>query len=408
MKKVAYALSLAFVVLTFWACTKEMDDVIKPRTLDRSALNADYSDLVAQGWNVPSTNNARISLGRVLFYDTKLSFNNTISCGSCHKQQFAFSDNTPFSPGFKGVNSLRNSKPIQNIGAFGQSLFWDGRADSLAMLVTMPIQNHIEMGFEKVQNLPAKLANEEYYAQLFKDAFGTEEITVGRITTAMRDFISIIRSSSSRMEQLQNGGIINGPNPPPFIGGGGFNIWNNTVAGFTPEENEGMQLFVGKARCSNCHSGSNLEGWDNANNGLEVEYTDKGIGALHPGQNMDGMFKIPALRNIELTGPYMHDGRLKTLEDVVDFYDSGVQASANLDYRLRDIPGGVGGVFVGGPFEGDGIIFDPNGGQDLTKFGPVKLGLTAHEKHALVAFLKTLTDHKFITDQRLSNPFRVQ
>ncbi len=405
MKKVAYALTISAIVVTFWACTKELEDVVQNRTLDRSTLNADYTDLFNMGWGIPPTTNARISLGRVLFYDTKLSFNNTVSCGSCHKQQFAFADNSAFSMGFKGEKSLRNSKGIQNIAANGQPLFWDSRADSLGQLVTMPIQNHIEMGFEKVHNLPAKLANESYYADLFTQAFGDGEITIPRITIAMRDFIAIIRSGNTRFEQLQNGGgIIGNPIAPQQ----GFNLWGtNTVAGFTQAENEGLALFLGKARCANCHSGSlNLEGWENVNNGLDVTYADKGVGALpNSGAGMDGAFRTPGLRNIELTGPYMHDGRFKTLEEVVEFYNSGVQNHANLDWRMRDVPGGTGG---GGPFfgEGDGI-FDPNT-DDASQFGPARLGLTATEKQSLVAFLKTLTDRTFTADQRFSNPFRVQ
>ena len=404
MKKVAYALVISAVVVTFWACTKELEETVPNRTLDRNALNADYTDLFNMGWGIPNTTNARISLGRVLFYDTKLSFNNTVSCGSCHKQQFAFADNVAFSPGFKGVNALRNSKGIQNIAATGQPLFWDSRADSLGQLVTMPIQNHIEMGFEKVQNLPIKLAKESYYADLFTAAFGDDDITIPRITIAMRDFMAIIRSGNTRFEQLQNGGDLIGL---PFVQQG-FNLWGtNTIAGFTQAENEGLALFVGKARCANCHSGNaNLEGWENVNNGLDVTYADNGVGAL-PNSNptMDGAFRTPGLRNIALTAPYMHDGRFKTLEEVVEFYNSGVQNHANLDWRMRDIPSGVGGGF--GPFEGDGLIFDPNP-QNLSQFGPARLGLTTTEKQALVAFLNTLTDRTFIADPRFSNPFRVQ
>lgn len=396
MKKVAYIFSSAFIVLIFLACTKEMDDVVQNRALKRELLNVDYSDLIqkanANSWIPVNTTNARIALGRVLFYDTQLSFNNTVSCGSCHKQNLAFSDNTNFSPGFKGVLSLRNSKPIQNILPQGQPLFWDGRADSLGQLVTMPIQDHIEMGFEKVENMPAKLNRLSYYPELFADAYGSADITVQRITIAMRDFIIMMQSHNSRFEDGRNNG---GVAVPPG-GGFGFNIWDTSdVPTLTREENDGMRLFIGKARCANCHSGRDLEGWDNANTGLDLVYTDQGMGKRFAG--MEGVFRIPALRNIELTAPYMHDGRFKTLEEVVDFYDHGVQAHENLDWRMRDIPGG------GSPFA-DSFV-EPNN-QNLNQFGPLRLNLTTYEKGALVAFLKTLTDKQFTTDQRLSNPFR--
>lgn len=399
MKKVAYIFSSAFIVLTFWACTKEMDDVVQNRTLKRELLNVDYADLIQtasqNSWIPINTTNARIALGRVLFYDTQLSFNNTVSCGSCHKQNLAFSDNTNFSPGFKGVVSLRNSKPIQNILPQGQPLFWDGRADSLGQLVTMPIRDHIEMGFEKVENMPTKLNRISYYPELFADAFGSSDITVQRITIAMRDFISMMQSRNSRFEDGRSN--VGGPNPDP-IGGGGFgiNIWDPTdVPTLSREENDGMRLFIGKARCANCHSGRDLEGWDNANTGLDLVYTDQGIGKITPG--MEGVFRIPALRNIEITGPYMHDGRFKTLEEVIDFYDHGVQPHENLDWRMREFSGGIS------PFA-DAFV-EPNQ-EDLSQFGPARLNLTAYEKGALVAFLKTLTDKQFTSDQRLSNPFR--
>jgi cytochrome c peroxidase len=400
MKKISYAVALVVITSILWACTKDVDNNEVPsRKLDMATLQVDYTDLINTaafgGWNMPGTNNARVALGRALFYDNKLSLNNTVSCGSCHKQQFGFADNVAFSDGFKGVNALRNSQPINNISSFSGSLFWDGRADSLGQLVTMPITNHIEMGFERLENLPTKLEATDYYPQLFQDAFGTSNITVQNIGTALRDFIFIITSKNSRFEQMSNS----------QFAGNTINIWTTPPTDLTGFERIGFDVFIGKGQCSSCHSGNNLEGWDAANTGLDLHYSDKGAGAINPAMG-EGTFRVPQLRNIALTAPYMHDGRFKTLEEVIDFYDHGVQPHANLDARLRE--GWQGGVF-GGPFEGDGILLPPNGGTDgSTTVVPRKLNLTPLEKKGLVAFLNTLTDYTMVTEQRYSNPFRAK
>jgi cytochrome c peroxidase len=274
-------------------------------------------------------------------------------------------------------------------------LFWDGRADSLGQLVTMPITNHIEMGFERLENLPAKLEATDYYPQLFQDAFGTTNITVQNIGTALRDFIFIITSRNSRFEQMSN----------PQFAGNTINIWTTPPTDLTGFERIGFDIFIGKGQCSSCHSGNNLEGWDATNTGLDLNYTDKGAGAINPNMG-EGTFRVPQLRNIALTAPYMHDGRFKTLEEVIDFYDHGVQPHANLDARLRE--GWQDGGF-GGPFGGDGLIFPPNGGANgSTTVVPRKLNLTPLEKKGLIAFLNTLTDYTMVTEQRYSNPFRAQ
>ncbi|UPT66470.1 MAG: hypothetical protein M0D57_18745 [Sphingobacteriales bacterium JAD_PAG50586_3] len=401
MKKITYAIALVVVSAILWACTKDVDNNTEGRRLDMATLKVDYTDLINKaafgGWNMPNTNNARVALGRALFYDNKLSLNNTVSCGSCHKQQFGFADNVAFSDGFKGVNAERNSQPINNITSFSGSLFWDGRADSLGQLVTMPISNHIEMGFEKIENLPAKLQVTDYYPQLFEEAYGTPDVSVQRIGTALRDFIFILTSRNTRFEELSG----------PAFANSGINIWSVPPTGLTGFERIGFDIFVGKGQCANCHSGNSLEGWDAANTGLELNYTDKGAGAIKPGMP-EGSFRIPQLRNIAITAPYMHDGRFKTLEEVIDFYNDGVKPHKELDYRLRD--GFGGGIF--GPFEGD-LLVGPNGQPIITDENgnpiatpPRRLNLTPLEKKSLKAFLETLTDYSFITEQRYSNPFR--
>lgn len=396
MKKLTYFIALVAIAAILWACQKDIENPAGSRKLDMAALKTNYTDLINKaafgGWGMPATSNARIALGRALFYDTKLSLNNTVSCGSCHKQQFAFADNTPLSDGFKGVNALRNSQPLQNITAFSGSLFWDGRADSLGQLVTMPISNHIEMGFEKLENLPAKLQDTDYYPGLFNDAYGSSTVSIEGIAKALRDFITILTSDQSKFERMM----------PPNFGSTGINVWTDVPTGLTGYERIGFDLFVGKAQCASCHSGRNLEGWDAANTGLELNYTDKGVQEINP-MFPEGAFRIPGLRNIALTAPYMHDGRFKTLEEVIDFYDSGVQAHPGLDWRMRE---GINGGFVG-PIDGfGGIVNIPPDMQD--QFPPRKLNLTPVEKKGLVEFLKTLTDNDFVTEERFSNPFKLQ
>lgn len=189
---------------------------------------------------------------------------------------------------------------------------------------------------------------------------------------------------------------------PSDFGSTGINVWTTPPAGLNGFERIGFDIFIGKGQCANCHSGRNLEGWDVANTGLELNYTDKGVQKINP-TFPEGAFRIPGLRNIALTAPYMHDGRFKTLEEVVDFYDSGVQAHPGLDWRMRE--GSNGGIFE--PIDGfGGIVNIPPDMQD--QFPPRKLNLTPTEKKGLVEFLKTLTDHSFVTEERFSNPFKLQ
>ncbi len=305
------------------------------------------------------------TLGRVLFYDKKLSKNNTTACASCHLQSNAFADVSKGSLGFDGGITSRNSMSIVNV-SMQRDFFWDLRENKLESMVLKPIKNHIEMGVEDLDKLEVKLAATDYYADLFKAAYGDEQITSERIADAMSQFLRSMMSTNAKVDEGQ----------------------------FQPQlsalEQEGMNLFFGQALCGSCHGGRNLneafiglrdtipsfynDGRPRANIGLDMEYTDPGMGALSPGE--DGVFKVPSLRNVALTGPYMHDGRFATLMDVVNHYNSDIQKHPNLDARLRD-------------WEGN----------------PWRLNLNDQQKQALVAFLHTLTDNSLVTDEKFSNPF---
>ncbi len=307
---------------------------------------------------------ASVELGRVLFYDKKLSLNNTIACGSCHVQSAAFSDKMPFSVGFGGQKTTRNSMAICN-PVFLNNMFWDSRAAGSLDLSTRPVFNHIEMGMENDEMLESKLAATSYYPELFLKAYGDSKVTRGRISMSISHFLSAMVTGNSKFDQAQQGSI------------------GGATAQFTDLEKMGMDLFFSdRARCSRCHNGQNFSAPDDpgrggygaptvkgtANIGLERIYKDNG--------KENGKFRIPSLRNVELSGPYMHDGRFATLEQVIDHYSRGIQPHAHLDENLKDNQG-----------------------------NPIKLNFTDQEKEALLAFLRTLTDYSFLQDKRFSNPF---
>lgn len=314
--------------------------------------------------NTPANNvttDAGATLGRVLFYDKRLSTNQTIACASCHQREHGFSDPRRFSVGFAGGLTGRNSMGLSNARWYQRRhFFWDERANTLEDQVLQPIQNSVEMGM----TLPAltnRLAAEPFYADLFTRAFGTPAISSDRISRALAQFVRSIISVQSKYDAGVTSGFRN----------------------FTAQENLGRQIFlgqVGNATCAACHGTDNfVPGPAINNNGLEFPFVDKGLGGITGRTQDEGLFKVPSLRNIELTAPYMHDGRFATLEQVVEFYNSGVVNNPNLSPPLRNPPG------------------QPPGAR--------RLNLTPAQKAALVAFLRTLTDPALATDAKFSDPF---
>jgi len=314
--------------------------------------------------------NAGAQLGRVLFYDKRMSLNNTVACGSCHHQELAFSDMASLSAGFGGRKTHRNSIAITNPVVFS-NLFWDSRANSPMDLSLRPVFDHIEMGMESDEMLETKLAATDFYPALFQAAFGSTEVTRKKVSLAITQFLSSMITKNSRFDvavarELTSRGMNNG----------GFNNFNTL-------EQMGKDLFFSdRARCSRCHTGENLSAPEDpgsgysgptiagtANIGLDRTYADNG--------KNNGKFRIPSLRNVEITGPYMHDGRFANLDQVIDHYNRGIQPHPHLDKNL---------MVTGGS-------------------APVRLNLTQEEKDALVAFLRTLTDVSFITDKKFSDPF---
>ncbi len=328
--------------------------------------------------NTPANNpitDIGATLGRVLFYDKNLSANNTVSCASCHQQSAAFADNLKFSEGFNGALTRRNSMGLINSRYYENGKFqWDERAETLEDQVLMPIQNHKEMGLQLAE-LEAKLEQLDYYEILFEKSFGSDEISSDRIAKALAQFIRSMVSFNSKFDE----GLIAAGNPDVYED-------MPDLPNFNEQEKLGMDIFLrgrNGATCGYCHGGAQNVNDAAKNNGLDLNYADKGKGEFTGNSSDFGLFKVPSLRNIALTAPYMHDGRFETLMEVVEHYNNNIQAHPNLNFRLTTLDDG-----------------DEEEGEVL------KLYLSQEEKEAVVAFLHTLTDQTIINDEKYSDPFK--
>ncbi len=321
------------------------EDIFFPNDIDPSFTNPIVSNEIAR-------------LGRVLFYDNRLSKNNSISCASCHKQTLGFADDVALSEGFGGSKTLRNSMTIAN-PMVNRTFFWDGRSHSLRDLALQPIFDHVEMGIDSPEELISKIRQESYYPELFEAAFGDEIINRERVSDAIGSFVASIFTHDSKFDA----GL------------------KDEFAQFSELEKHGMGLFFStQTNCSSCHNGINFasptsnfnnpygETGGTTNIGLDLQYSDPGF--------EKGKFKIPSLRNITMTGPYMHDGRFDNLRSVLEHYNDNIKPHTDLDSKLSSTA------------------------------GPVRMGLTELDLDALEAFLGTLTSRSIATDERFSNPFQ--
>ncbi len=351
-------------------------------TLSRPAhLNdAELRELDNTPENNPITD-AGATLGRVLFYDTQLSRNNTISCASCHRLELGFSDPRKFSVGYEGGQTSRNAMGLVNLrysNVHGRrpGFFWDERAGTLEDQALMPIQDKIEMGME-LPALTLKLHKLPYYPPLFEAAFGSAEVTSTRIAKAIAQFMRSAESWDTPFDRA----AAQQPQPVDYT---------IDFEHFTPEQNRGKDLFINgllgiaEFGCAHCHVPPTFNMAKSMNNGLDLSYSDPGLGALNRPSNdpfmpsNDGKFKSPSLRNVELTAPYMHDGRFRTLDQVIEHYSDDVQPHVNLALAFED--------------------------QEETS-GTLGFHFTQKQKASLVAFLKTLTDRTFANDSRFADPF---
>jgi cytochrome c peroxidase len=292
----------------------------------------------------------RVELGKKLFFDKRLSINGLQSCADCHLPEKAFTDGRVTARGAEGKSGQRNAMPLFNL-AWKSEFFWDGRALGLRQQVLQPIQNPIEM-HQPLTNLVVKLSRfTSDYSPLFTAAFGSAEITSEKISLALENYLLTLTSFDSKFDRVLNG-----------------------EEKFTTQEQRGFELFSTEydprrgqygADCFHCHGGPLFQSQSFANNGLDAAFSDLGRAKV-TGRSLDiGKFAVPSLRNIALTAPYMHDGRFQTLDEVVEHYCTGIKRSATLDPNLAR---------------------HPDGGVPLSDA----------DKKALVAFLNTLTDEKYL------------
>lgn len=323
----------------------------------------------------PAITDEKANVGRVLFYDKNLSISGKVACGSCHLQNKAFTDGLAFSKGHKDELTLVSSMSIQNMD-FQHNYFWNSSEQNLKHLVTLPLLNSVEMGNASMYDVLKKVTAQSYYPDLFREAFGITGITESTIAEALSNFVQSIYSSDSKFD----------------LGS------KNNFQYFTTQEKAGLALFNGKAQCNHCHTAPTFAAFDfdgGAYGAANILSTPSGvferkvdISNLGDGRTNNGLasanpilknqiFRIPTLRNIAVTGPYMHDGRFRSLEEVIDHYDHGILFNESLDKVL----------------------------MLKNSLTPKKLYLTPEDKASLLAFLHTLTDYTMLNAERYADPF---
>ncbi|MBN2868673.1 MAG: cytochrome-c peroxidase [Flavobacteriaceae bacterium] len=308
-----------------------------------------FPDLEYDLENNPVTD-AGFELGKKLFYDGRLSSNNSIPCAFCHEQAFAFTHHGHnLSHGVNGGIGFRNAQPIQNL-AFQNSFMWDGAASHLDFQPIIPITSELEMG-ETLSNVINKLKQDPYYQEQFDIAFDGGEVNTENMLKALSQFMIMMISSNSKYDKY---------------------IRNEDNITLSNIELDGLNTFQNK--CASCHATDLFSDQSFRNTGLPInpQLNDKGRYNVLENPNDLYKFKVPSLRNVEVSYPYMHDGRFNTLQVVLDFYDSGMVDNGNVDSSLL---------------------------RDDGTFG---ITLSDYEKESLIAFLKTLTDNQFLEDERFS------
>ncbi len=342
-------LCMLIIVLLFSSCAK--DDAIEysPTPINLE-IPSNFPPLVYAIENNPLTEEG-FQLGKSLFYEGKLSSNNSIPCAFCHEQAFAFTHHGHnVSHGVDGGIGIRNSQSIQNL-AFQSEFTWDGAATHLDLQPIIPITNEVEMN-ESLSNVVDKLKADAYYRSAFALAFEDGKINGENLLKALSQFMVMMVSTNSKYDRMirQEG--------------------NET---FSVLENDGLVTF--QQKCTSCHATDLFTDQSYRNNGLSVNPQVDDKGRYNVFQNPDDLykFKVPSLRNVEHSFPYMHDGRFETLEAVVNFYDNGLTDNGNVDPLL------------------------------VSENGSLGIPLTDYEKQSLVAFLKTLTDNEFLQNERFSD-----
>lgn len=350
----------SLAVLFISACRK--DPKISPATA--SPYFFEYPEIISEYLppiQVPSNNPMTIEgvdLGRKLFFDERLSANNTQSCGSCHIPSASFSDTVAFSIGIDGIAGTRNSMPIINLG-WMNSLFWDGRATGAENQVFQPVNNPVEL-HSNWPEVSAKLQSDPLYPALFLQVFGTDVIDSVLVSRAISQFMRTLISANSPFDKYL------------LTGSSGWNAVDELMA------YEGFTIFMDETKgdCFHCHGDSFNPLWtDNLfhNNGLDATFSDIGRGAITGNSFDNGKFKTPTLRNLVFTAPYMHDGRFNTLQEVINHYSQGLQPSSTIDPLMKHVSTG-------------GSQMNPG------------------DKNKLLMFLISLSDSSFVTNPAFQDP----
>ena len=340
--KIVSIVFLLILIFTLWSC--HTDPLLQPMP-----KNTDISFVQPANWPSPHYNfqnntltSDGFALGRRLFYDARLSIDNSISCASCHEQTTAFAQiDHAFSHGVRNQLGTRNSPALFNL-AWHTSFFWDGGVNHIENQPIAPILNPVEMD-ETIPNVIAKLNADPSYRLQFKNTFGSEEINTQRIQKAIVQFMAAIVSNQSKYDQVKNG-----------------------KASFTADEQAGYILFHQK--CNTCHAEPLFTDFSFRNNGLPPSL-DSGRAHITGLASDRFKFKVPSLRNLNFTKPYMHNGSIASLGAVLDHYTSGLVPSPTLDPLLQN-----------------------------------PITLSAADKSKLIAFLNTLNDYEFVKDLRFKQP----
>lgn len=330
-----YWLNKVFILLislTFFACQNDENQAFK---IDKPTHFPDFE--------VPEGNELtpeRIELGKRIFYDKLLSVDSSLSCQSCHFQHLSFSDGKPISIGVHGNIGMRNTPALINL-AYDKFFFRDGGVTRLETQAMGPINNEDEMGFD-IHKAADRLAQNEEYQRMAQAAYG-REMSAFVMIRSLAAFQRTLISGNSKFDSY---------------------FYNGENLLFSESEKRGEAIFFGKGNCSECHEGFNFTNFGFENNGLYLEYDDIGRGRISLLKEDDGKFKVPTLRNVEKTAPYMHDGSLPTLEAVIEHYNNGGKRHQNQSEFVKP------------------------------------LNLTEQEKTDLVSFLRTLTDEEFLNNPK--------
>ncbi|KQS39847.1 cytochrome C peroxidase [Pedobacter sp. Leaf194] len=325
-----------------YACSKDGDEIVPAAEKITFSVPSNFS---APAYNFENNKltNAGFALGKKLFYDARLAADKSVSCGSCHQQFAAFANlDHKVSHGVNNCQGKRNAPPLFNL-AWQKAFFWDGGVKNIETSPLNAITDACEMGTD-IETIITLLKNTAPYPDLFKQAFGSTEINSQLVLKSITQFTAVLVSANSKYDKVMR---------------------KEGAATFTSAELTGYNLF--KEKCSSCHAEPFFTDFSYRSNGLDLASADEGRSHITGLSTDFGKFRVPTLRNIEFTGPYMHDGRFYSLDEVMEHYNSGVKPASNLDVKLK---------------------------------GGIQLSTT--EKEQIKAFLKTLTDNDFIKNKLYS------